>query len=71
MERLYAPNTEKSAISLWTEAMKLKQQLISWMQALPSHLQLNSIEEMMKAPPHFLTLHMQWECAMIVLHLRL
>jgi hypothetical protein len=71
MERLFSVNTEKSAASLWSEALKLKQQLVSWMNELPDHLKLNSIEEMTKAPPHILTLHMQWECAMIVLHIRL
>jgi hypothetical protein len=73
MERLYAVRKLQASptVTLWSQARTLEQELLSWAKDLPSYLQLNSQEELANATPHILALHMQWECAMIVLQLPL
>lgn len=72
MERLYAVhNKAVSPTAIWSEARSLEKELLAWENDLPLQLRLDSQEAISRAPPHLLTLHMQKECAVIVLQLPL
>lgn len=50
---------------LQTEASKVEQELQSWLDNLAPELRLESREQIDAAPLHLLSLHMQYECAII------
>jgi len=72
MEHLFAAEVKSSTPSaLWVEAGKLERKLLEWTERLPEDLRFQTQDDLQKAPPHCLTLHMQWECAKIALQLPL
>ena len=72
MEHLFAVQSATSSVdNLWIEAGRLRQKLTQWGEELPECHKLRTQEDVQKATPHALALHMQWECAKIVLHLPL
>jgi hypothetical protein len=71
MEHLYAAHMKSLTLALLhVEAEELRQNLAQWGAELPEHLTLTT-HNMNTATPHTVTLHMQWECAKIVLELPL
>lgn len=63
---LYAirPRGSTSPTYLKTEAAKLEQKLQAWSDELPENLRLDTQEQIILAPAHILSLHMQRECAL-------
>ncbi|TDL26037.1 hypothetical protein BD410DRAFT_562461 [Rickenella mellea] len=67
VERLYAVRRLPDAMQ-GQLAEELEKHLDHWYQTLPSHLHYDSLNTNLIYPPHVLTLHIQYWCAVILLH---